>query len=385
MLSWDSRSGNGALDRAKPLLGRLADELIVLPRRPVVPGPPYLVWCQASRIGDEGRVGARTVALGELHGTLARRGLSIPYGFATSADAFELFLDSPVPAAAWKELRGELSWRDFSLLRPGTLRAALRRLLRDPDATPGLSVRSEVSRSLVRATPVPAAVQDAIQVGYRKLREMRGRDVELAVRCSRAHEDGRSPFFGSPGEYAVGLRRFEDVVGAWRNCCASAFEEGALRAAVLEGTPLPGKGFGILIMTMVRSDVAVSGFVSTRDPRTGDPDTVHISTSLGVGEAVVPGAVEGDALILAKSAIRTGSPLDDLHARPRGGFLGADEVIRLAALALEVEDQYGCPVQLEWVEDGYTREFMVLQVNPLGPRPLAPGREPPPAPALEPW
>jgi pyruvate,water dikinase len=228
-------------------------------------------------------------------------------------------------------------------------------------------------------------VQDAIQVGYRKLRELHGQDLEVAVRCSRADEDRASPFFGRPAEYALGLHGFDDVIAAWRDCCASAFEEGSIRAAVRDGAPLPGKGFAILIMSIVRSDTAVSGVVSTRDPVSRSVDTVLISASRGVGAAAAPEALEGDALVLAKKDVRRKSPLKDLQANSQEWLLGADEVIRLAALGLAVEDQYGCPVRLEWVQDGYTGEFMVLQVNPMGAGTDAPGEESSRAPALEPW
>jgi pyruvate,water dikinase len=370
MISWDPGSGKSASGKSKSLsLSPIVEELIAAPRRSAVPGPRFLVWLQAARAGDEARVGIRTVQLGEMHETLAHRGLLIPRGFATSRDAIELFLDSRVPSTRWREWRGALSWCDPFVLQSGSLRAAIRRLLREPDASPGLAARIELIRSLVRATPVPAGVEDAIQMGYRRLRELYGHHLEVVVRCSRAGEDGTAPFFGDAGDHVLGLQNFNDVITAWRDSCATAFNEIAVRTAVRDGTSLPGEGFGVLVMSMVRSDTAVSGFVTTRDPRTSRDHTLHISASRGMGTALPPGGSSVDDVVLAKDALRGSSPRMDFQTAARGQVLAVDELMRLAAMALAVEEHYGCPVQMEWAQDGNTGEFMILQVNPLGTRP----------------
>ena len=167
----------------------------------------------------------------------------------------------------------------------------------------------------------------------------------------------------------MGLQNFNDVITAWRDSCATAFDETAIRSAVREGTSLPGEGFGVLVMSMVRSDTAVSGFVTTRDPRTSQDHTVHISASRGMGTALPPGGTSVDDVVLAKDSLRGSSPRMDFQTTARGQVLAVDELMRLAAMALAVEEHYGCPVQMEWAQDGNTGEFMILQVNPLGTRP----------------
>ena len=386
MISWDPRPDKSPSAKSRSLsLGPLVEELIAAPRRAALSGPKFVVWLQAARPGDEARVGARTVKLGDMHETLAHRGFLIPHGFATSTDAFEIFLDSRVPTTAWKELRGSLSWCDPFVLQSGSLRAALRRLLRDPDSSPGLAARIELIRSLVCTTPVPPGVEDAIQAGYRRLKELYGHHLEVVVRSARADGDCTPPFFGDPREYVLGLQNLDDVLSAWRVCCAAMFDDPTVRTAIAEGTPIPGQGVGILVMSMVRSEGVVSGIVSTRDPLTPHDDNLHIFASRSMGTSVPSGPLAADALVVAKKAVRASSPLTGTDTSSTGRILAKDEVMRLAATALAVEEHYGCPVRVEWAQDSFTGEFMILQVNPLGTRPVGHPKALSVAPVLDRW
>ena len=367
MLSWNPPSETSAPTETPPLaLGPLTDEFAFYTRRSVVPPPRFLTWFQAVRPGDEKRLGCEAVALGEMHGALAHRGVRIPLGFATSGDAFDLFLDSRVPAAGWKSVRSSVSMGDRLLLQGGTLRTALRRLLGDEGGQTDVAIRSRLAMELVRSTPVPDEVEAALAAGYRRLRELYGDDLDLAVRCGREALGPGLPLFEEHGRNRLDVRTCEDLYAAWRDCCARAFDEDALRSGAGQERPALPEGVPILVMKLVRSDIATSGFVVTRDPVTQDDATIRISAVHGVGGARPPGPLIPDALVLGKESIRRGLPLLDVHASGRANSaLATDEVVRLSSLALSVEDQYGRPVLIEWVQDGYTGDFMVLQVHPL--------------------
>ncbi len=357
-----------------------------------VPPGPLVEWFRDLGAGDVSRVGGKAASLGEMYGCLTQRGVRIPNGFATTVRAHARFLDAKVPSGSWRVLADALEGCEPSVLAAHTLRDGLERLLDEADAEDqvGLHTRARLARELVLATPVPDEVVDALLGGLRGLTEAYGADVDLAVRSSATSEDSEVASFAGQYESYLNVRGSDEVVEAWRKCCASAYTERAVGYQLSQGMdPLAG-GLGVVIMKMVRSDIATSGVMFTLDPDSGNQNVIHITGAYGLGELVVQGSVSPDTLVVWKEGIRKGRPsvvhrqmgakdrklvyavqggtatesVDVQASRQRQWAVSVDDAVELATMALAIEDHYRCPVDVEWAKDGYTGEIFIVQARP---------------------
>jgi pyruvate, water dikinase len=393
MLSWTPSSG--ALDTSPaplpPERTRFADTAHSVG---VDSGPAHglVVWFEKLGANDVARVGGKAASLGEMYCALVENGVRIPNGFATTVDAHRRFLDADVPEGTWDSLSQPLAACEPAVTRARSLRAALEQLLRHAAADDhlGLHTRAELARALVRAAPVPMEVEEAIRQGHRGLTEAYGADVDLAVRSSATTEDSEAASFAGQYESYLNVRGADAVLEAWRKCCASQFTERALGYQLGRGMdPLAG-GLGVVVMKMVRSDIATSGVMFTLDPDSGNPNVIHITGAYGLGELVVQGSVSPDTLVVWKEGVRRGRPAVvhrqmgakdrklvysmqggtatesvDVHAsRQRQWAVSVDEAVQLATMALAIEDHYGGPVDIEWAKDGYSGELFIVQARP---------------------
>jgi pyruvate,water dikinase len=306
--------------------------------------------------------------------------------------AFDRFFDESVDGASWSGLSGEAGRFTHSVLRAKTLRDALHTLFADLDPSDHLDLhtRSRLARALVRSTPIPLDVGEALREAYRQLAKQYVGDVDLAVRSSATVEDSEMASFAGQYESFLNVRGEEGVIEAWRNCCASAFTERAIGYQVLRGMDPMESRLGVVVMKMVRSDIATSGVLFTLDPDSGNPNVVVITSSYGLGELVVQGSVSPDTYVVWKEGIRHGRPSVvheqlgakdqklvystqggtstesvDVHAsRQRMWSLRREEALELARMALVIEDHYQHPVDVEWAKDGYSGELYIVQARP---------------------
>ena len=386
-----SADGRSASAEASPASGAAT---MVAPTRPErsAPGAAYIAWLHDLGAGDVWRVGGKAASLGEMYGALATKGVRIPNGFATDVDAYDRFLDAPVVDASSSDLQAESERLEPDILRARTLREALHRVFEHTrvDDAVDLHARASLARDLVRATPIPPDVDDALRAAYRALSEEYASDVDLAVRSSATSEDSEMASFAGQYESFLNVRGEEGVLAAWRECCASAFTERAISYQLGRGMDPLAARLGVVVMKMVRSDIATSGVMFTLDPDSGNPNVVHITSAYGLGELVVQGSVSPDTFVVWKEGVRkkrssvvhrhlgakdkklvystqggTATESVDVHAsRQRQWSLTREEAIELARMALVIEDHYGRPVDIEWAKDGYTGELYIVQARP---------------------
>ena len=385
-----TEAGNGA---APPEDDGLPDD--DPPRDPSSPAGVALTrWFREIAGDDSPIVGGKAASLGEIYRNLDGHGIRVPNGFATTVEAYASLLDAPTSSQCWADVTGHESLDRVAAkaLQAASLRAALEVLFRDAhlDDDVEMHARAELARDLVIATPVPTEVQDALAEGYGALCHEYGREVDAAVRSSATREDSEIASFAGQYDSFLNVRGTVEIVAAWKKCCASAFTERAISYQLGHGMdPLDG-AVSVVVMKMVRSDIATSGVMFTMDPESGNRNVVHVSSSYGLGELVVQGTVSPDFFLIWKEGLRRGrsavvhrwlgakdvklvystqggtaTESVDVHAsRRRAWSLTSEEALELARMALVIEDHYGRPMDIEWAKDGYSGDLFVVQARP---------------------
>ncbi len=360
--------------------------------RDVEPVSALVRWFEDLGARDVPSVGGKAASLGEMFGALCTKGVRIPNGFATTVTAYDQFLDARVAVEKWAALSEEARRLEPEVLRAETLRGALQCLFTGVDAEDhvDLHARASLARSLVGATPVPKEVDRSLRVAYQALANQYQGDVDLAVRSSATCEDSELASFAGQYESYLNVRGADGVVEAWRKCCASAFTERAIGYQLqCEMDPMECR-LGVVVMKMVRSDIATSGVLFTLDPDSGNRNVIHITSAYGLGELVVQGSVSPDTFVVWKEGVRRGRPavvhqqlgakdqklvyssqggtttesVDVQASRQRQWSLTRDEALELARMALTIEEHYRRPVDIEWAKDGYSGELYIVQARP---------------------
>lgn len=351
-------------------------------------------WFRELNAQDTAIVGGKAASLGEMYGQLVTRGVRIPNGFATTASVYEDFLDAGVPDGCWDTVDCEESLLRIrhEVLSAPTLRSALRILFSeglDGDHL-DLHARTAFARGLVLCTPLPTEVREAVAAGYEALCEEYGMEVDCAVRSSATQEDSAMASFAGQYESYLNVRGVDDILEAWHRCAASAFTERAVGYQLQNDMdPLDG-AVSVVIMKMVRSDIATSGVMFTLDPDSGNNNVIYVSSAYGLGEMVVQGSVSPDGFLLWKDALKKGKSalvartlgakdrkmvysmqggtatesVDVAASRQRKWSLTREEVTQLGRMALVIEEHYGRPMDIEWAKDGYSGDLFIVQARP---------------------
>jgi pyruvate, water dikinase len=369
-----------------------ATQKLEAPEARLEPVAALIRWFEDLGAQDVPSVGGKAASLGEMFGALVRDGVRIPNGFATTVAAYDRFFDAPVAVEHWAGLSDEARHLNSDVLRASTLGEALRSLFAevDPDDQLDLHARASMARAMVRATPVPKDVDRSLRAAYRRLSEQYEGDVDLAVRSSATCEDSEMASFAGQYESYLNVRGQDGVIDAWRKCCASAFTERAIGYQLHRGMDPMECRLGVIVMKMVRSDIATSGVLFTLDPDSGNRNVIHITSAYGLGELVVQGSVSPDTFVIWKEGVRRGHPavvhqqlgakdqklvyasqggtttesVDVRASRQRQWSLTRDEALELARMALTIEEHYRRPVDIEWAKDGYSGELYIVQARP---------------------
>ncbi len=324
-----------------------------------------------SRLGrhDVAEVGGKNSSLGEMIANLAALGVTVPDGFATTADAYRDFLAHD---GLTGRIREEL--------------AAL-----DVDDVARLAETGARIRGWILSTPFPVRLQQEIVDGYARMCEGRD-DVAVAVRSSATAEDLPEASFAGQQETLLNVRGSGNVVAAVHEVFASLFNDRAISYRVHQGFDHSAVALSAGIQYMVRSDRGASGVMFTLDTDSGFRDVVFITASYGLGETIVQGAVNPDEFYVYKPALRAGhqsilrrtlgakatrmvyAPAEQADTRvltvdvpeaERMRFCITDaDVVELAKQALVIEQHYGCPMDIEWGKDGDSGRIYVLQARP---------------------
>src|SRR3954453_1127892 len=327
---------------------------------------PNVRWFSELGLTDLDQVGGKNASLGEMIANLVSAGVRVPDGFATTADAFRRFA-----ATIEQKINSEL--------------AAL-----DVDEPRGLAYVGRELRAAVINQPFPPDLEQDIRKAFASL-DADGQG-SFAVRSSATAEDLPEASFAGQQETYLNVRGIDGILTAIKEVFASLYNDRAIAYRVhhrFEHAQVP---LSAGIQRMVRSDVGASGVMFTMDTESGFPDAVFITSSYGLGEAVVQGAVNPDEFYVYKPSLRAGRPailkrgigskatkmvftdnravgrtteFVDVDEAQRGLLsLTDEEVTQLARHALVIEDHYGRPMDIEWGKDGEDGELYILQARP---------------------
>lgn len=327
----------------------------------------YIAWLQDLRMADLEHVGGKNASLGEMIGELGGVGVSVPGGFATTAKAFQEFLDQSGLARRISERLRGLDVDDVNTLQ---------------------SVGSEIRR-WVSSTPFPKPLQTAIAEAYDAMAGRYGDSMTVAVRSSATAEDLPDASFAGQQETYLNVSGVEQVTARVHDVFASLYNDRAIAYRVHQGFEHERVALSAGVQLMVRSDMAASGVIFTLDTESGFRDVVFITSAYGLGETVVQGAVNPDEFYVYKPALRAGKPAvirrtrgskatemtysangqgvctSEVEAARRNRFsISDDEVEELARQALIIEEHYGRPMDIEWAKDGHSGDLYIVQARP---------------------
>ncbi len=331
-------------------------------------------WFEDIGIDDVPLVGGKNASLGEMYRELAAKGVKVPNGFATTAEAYRTFLRETGLDGKIRDILKDLDTHDLANLRQ----------------------RGRQVRQAILAASLPAELEQEITEAYDRLSEGSPEPVDVAVRSSATAEDLPDASFAGQQETYLNVQGHLALLDACRRCFASLFTDRAISYRTDKGFDHFKIALSIGIQRMVRSDLASSGVMFSIDTETGFRDAVLINASYGLGENVVQGSVNPDEYYVFKPTLKQGFrpilqkvlgskefkliydvgggkmvknvpvPPDD-----RARFaITDDEILTLAQWACVIEDHYSAkkgqpsPMDMEWAKDGVTGELFIVQARP---------------------
>ncbi|WP_295508903.1 phosphoenolpyruvate synthase [uncultured Pseudoalteromonas sp.] len=330
----------------------------------------YVLWYQELGMQDVPRVGGKNASLGEMISNLANAGVQVPGGFATTADAFNEFLEQSGLNSKIHDILDTLDVDDVNTLA---------------------KVGAEI-RQWIIDTPFQPNLDQAIRDAYSQLHGDASQDVSFAVRSSATAEDMPDASFAGQQETFLNVRGIDSVMTAIKHVFASLFNDRAISYRVHQGYDHRGVALSAGIQRMVRSDKAASGVMFSIDTESGFEDVVFVTSSYGLGEMVVQGAVNPDEFYVHKPTLANGKPAvvrrnigskaiqmiysaDESHGKQveivdvdsalSNKFSITDaEVQELAKQAVIIEKHYGRPMDIEWAKDGNDGKLYIVQARP---------------------
>ena len=328
-----------------------------------------VVWLKDVGMSDVERVGGKNASLGEMISGLNSQGVRVPGGFATTAKAFESFLDHSDLKNKINELLSNLDITNIQEL-----------------TKTGLLIRQWVEEA-----PFPKDLHQSIVESYKKLTQQLGSDVTFAVRSSATAEDLPEASFAGQQETYLNVSGIEDILIAVRKVYASLYNDRAISYRVHQGFEHEMVSLSAGIQQMVRSDIGSSGVMFTLDTESGFEDVVFITSAYGLGETVVQGSVNPDEFYVHKSTLRSGKPAilsrslgsksikmvyaegnsnspvatTEVDSEDRLRFsLSDSQIEELAHYAMKIESHYGRAMDIEWALDGVDGKIYIVQARP---------------------
>lgn len=328
-----------------------------------------LIWFDNLARGDVALVGGKNASLGEMVRTLGAKGIAVPPGFATTANAFRRFITENALDAFLDD-----------------------RLARLADGRITLHEAGAAIRTAITGGEFPADIRDDILAAYRDLGLRTGKaQPSVAVRSSATAEDLPDASFAGQQETFLNVSGEQALLAACRRCYASLFTDRAITYRTLKGFDHRQVALSIGVQMMVRSDTGGSGVMFSIDTESGFDKVVLINAAWGLGENVVQGAVNPDEYQVYKPFLgrpgltpilekalgakekkmiyATGgqSPVRNVPTSQaeRESFVLSDaEILSLARMAVTIEAHYGQPMDMEWARDGDTGALYIVQARP---------------------
>ncbi|ACY31933.1 MULTISPECIES: phosphoenolpyruvate synthase [Comamonas] len=323
------------------------------------------------RMSDVESVGGKNASLGEMISQLPQ-GVRVPTGFATTAHAFREFL-------AFEGLAGKISAKLAAL---------------DVDDVRALAAVGAEIRAMVESQPFPADLEQAIREEFVRLQGGNA-EASFAVRSSATAEDLPDASFAGQQETFLNVVGIEDVLHKMKEVFASLYNDRAISYRVHKGFEHDVVALSAGVQRMVRSDKGAAGVMFTIDTESGFEEVVFITSSYGLGETVVQGAVNPDEFYVHKPMLKAGNKAlirrnlgskliqmifatpeekaadgklvkttDVAHELRNRYSLTDEEVQQLAHYALVIEQHYGRPMDIEWGKDGTDGQLYILQARP---------------------
>ena len=328
-----------------------------------------VIWLKDVGMSDVDKVGGKNASLGEMISGLESQGVRVPGGFATTAEAFESFLEHSDLKNKINKLLSDLDITDISAL-----------------TKTGLLIRQWVEEA-----PFPDELHQSIVKSYDELTQQLGPEVTFAVRSSATAEDLLEASFAGQQETYLNVSGIEDILTAVRKVFASLYNDRAISYRVHQGFEHDMVSLSAGIQQMVRSDIGSSGVMFTLDTESGFDDVVFITSAYGLGETVVQGSVNPDEFYVHKSTLASGKPAilsrnlgsksikmiyaDDnakspvttteVDSKDRMKFsLSDSQIEELAHFAMKIESHYGRAMDIEWALDGLDGKIYIVQARP---------------------
>ncbi len=325
-------------------------------------------WFKEINIKDVSQVGGKNASLGEMYCHLSKRGVRIPNGFATTAEAY---------------------WR---FLKQGNLKKEIEKTLKDLDVknVKDLIQRGKKIREMILKTPLPEDFQKRIISAYRQLSRQYGTgSTDVAVRSSATAEDMPTASFAGQMETYLNVHGDKQILVAVKKCIASLFTNRAIVYREEKGFSHLKVALSVGVQKMIRSDLSCSGVIFSCQTESGFGDVTVITSSWGLGENVVQGKVSPDEFLVYEPLINRYRPIVGKHmgakewrmiydskgkspvkniktmAGERSKFtLNDDEILELAKYSVIIEKHYGRSMDMEWAKDGKDKKLYILQARP---------------------
>ena len=313
-------------------------------------------------------VGGKNASLGEMISHLSDLGVSVPGGFATTAAAFNNFLTE---TGLLDKINNELKELDV-------------------DDVKKLTETGEKIRNWIIEQELPKSLEQEIRDAFEVMSD--GEDIAVAVRSSATAEDLPDASFAGQQETYLNIRGIENVLIAIKEVFSSLYNDRAIAYRVHQGFEHAGVALSAGIQRMVRSETGAAGVMFTLDTESGFDEVVFITSSYGLGEMVVQGAVNPDEFYLSKALLADNKPavirrnLGSKHQKMIYGDEGSttrsvktvevekedrnqfslttEELTELAKQALTIEKHYGQPMDIEWAKDGDSGKLFIVQARP---------------------
>jgi pyruvate,water dikinase len=330
----------------------------------------YVIPFENLRNTDVPSVGGKNASLGEMISQLSAKGVRVPTGFATTAQAYREFL---AQNGLDKKINAELD--------------AL-----NADDTQALAICGQKIRNWIMEAEFPESLNKAIEENYNKLIEKSAKGTTFAVRSSATAEDLPDASFAGQQESFLNIHGLDNINHAIKEVFASLYNDRAISYRVHKGFVHADVALSAGVQQMVRSDIGCAGVMFSIDTESGFKDVVFITSSYGLGETVVQGAVNPDEFYVHKPLLAKGKPAiirrtigsklikmifsdatqagKSTHtvevdtAEAERFSLSDEDILELANYAMTIEAHYGCPMDIEWGKNGLDNKLYILQARP---------------------
>jgi len=329
---------------------------------------PYVIKLEELGMGDVETVGGKNASLGEMISNLSSLGVSVPGGFATTSAAYRDFLKTDGLDERIQQTLENLDVDDIDAL-----------------TSAGASIRGWIGDA-----KLPERLMSDIRSAWDEMSN--GKDIAVAVRSSATAEDLPDASFAGQQETFLNVRGIDNLVEALHQVYASLYNDRAIAYRVHQGFEHSLVALSVGVQYMVRSDLGSAGVLFTLDTESGFRDVVFITSSYGLGETVVQGAVNPDEFYVYKPALASGhhpilrknigskaikmifsdgtapgksvETIDVDESDSQQFSLAESDIIELAKTAVIIEKHYGRPMDIEWGKDGTDGNLYILQARP---------------------